>query len=72
MDLQLKPMTRERMHQLYRDFAFDPDIFMDMSLMKEYRYDPARVDALYDKRAQEKNSFAFAIVGGSGDRRSGP
>lgn len=60
--LTLKPMTRQQMHDMYRDFTFDPDIFMDMSLMREYRYDPAKVDALYHKRAAEEDSLLFAIL----------
>ena len=65
MDIELKPMTRERMHDLYRDFSFDPDIFMDMSLYeknKNYVYNPQKVDALFDMREKEEGSIAFAIM----------
>ncbi|MBO4360347.1 MAG: GNAT family N-acetyltransferase [Eubacteriaceae bacterium] len=65
MDIELLPMTRERMHELYRGFEFDPDIFDDMELYgrnRNYVYDPAKVDALYDMRADEKGSIAFAVT----------
>ena len=60
--IRLQPMTRLQMHDMYRDFSFDPDIFMDLSLMREYRYDPVKVDALYDKRIAEEGSLLFAIL----------
>lgn len=58
-------MTRERMHELYRGFVFDPDIFEDMSLYEKnrnYVYDEAKVDALFDMRAAEEGSVAFAVT----------
>ena len=65
MSIELLPMTRARMHELYRGFAFDPDTFMDMELFEKYQhyvYDPQKVDALFDKREEEENSMAFAVV----------
>ena len=65
MNIELLPMTRARMHELYRGFAFDPDTFMDMELFEKYQhyvYDPQKVDALFDKREEEENSMAFAVV----------
>ena len=65
MSITLQPMTRERMHELYRHFQFDPDIFMDMTLYeqrKNYVYQPEKVDALFDMRAQENGSIAFAVL----------
>ena len=65
MSITLQPMTRERMHELYRHFQFDPDIFMDMTLYeqrKNYVYQPEKVDALFDMRAQENGSIAFAVM----------
>lgn len=64
MNIELQPMTRARMHELYRGFSFDPDTFMDMSLYEKYKvyqYDAQKVDALFDRRAQE-NSVAFAVM----------
>ena len=77
-DVELLPMTRERMHELFRDFSLDPDIFADMSLYEQkknyvydpekvdalfdYVYDPEKVDALFDRRNAEEGSIAFAIM----------
>ena len=65
MTVELLPMTRERMHEMYRGFTLDPDIFMDMDLYemkKNYVYDPVKVDALYDMRKSEEGSIVFAIM----------
>lgn len=65
MDIRLLPMTRERMHEMYRGFSLDPAIFMDLSLYeqkKDYVYDPQKVDALFDMRNEEEGSIAFAIM----------
>ena len=65
MTVELLPMTRERMHEMYRGFTLDPSIFMDMELYeqkKDYVYDPEKVDALYDMRSSEEGSIAFAVV----------
>ena len=65
MDIELLPMTRARMHELYRGFVYDPDLFMDMALYERFRhyvYDPERVDALFDRREAEENRVAFAIM----------
>ena len=65
MDVELLPMTRERMHELFRGFSLDPAIFADMSLYeqkKNYVYDPEKVDALFEMRSAEKGSIAFAIM----------
>ena len=65
MNVELLPMTRERMHEMYRGFTLDPDIFMDMDLYEQKKnniYDPEKVDALYDMRNSEEGSIAFAIM----------
>ena len=65
MNIELQPMTREKMHEMYRDFSMDPDIFMDMELyerVKNYEYNPEKVDALFDMRAEEEGSICFAIM----------
>ena len=65
MSIEIQPMTRERMHELYQGFTLDPDIFMDMELYeakKNYVYDPQKVDALFDMREAEEGSIAFAIM----------
>lgn len=65
MNITILPMTRERMHELYRGFSMDPAIFDDMSLYeqhKNYVYDPRKVDALFDMRSREEGSTAFAVM----------
>ncbi len=65
MTIELLPMTRERMHEMFRDFSVDPAIFADLSLYeqkKHYVYDPQKVDALFDMRENEEGSIAFAIM----------
>ena len=65
MSIELQPMTRERMHELYRDFILDPDIFDDMELYennKNLAYNPQKVDMLFDMRSEEEGSIAFAVV----------
>ena len=59
MSITILPMTRERMHELYRGFAMDPAIFMDMELferVREYRYNAEKVDAQFDRRSREAGS----------------
>jgi len=60
--ISLGTMTRERMHELYRDFSFDPNIFEGPLPGSEYTYRPEKVNALFDMRAAEKGSLAFAIL----------
>ena len=65
MAVELLPMTRERMHEMYRDFSLDSSIFADMELYEQkkyYVYDPQKVDALFDMRSNEEGSTAFAIM----------
>lgn len=53
------------MHEMYRAFTLDPDIFADMELYEKNRdlaYDPAKVDALFDRREAEEGSVAFAVM----------
>ena len=65
MNIELLPMTRERMHELYRGFVMDPAIFMDMELfekVKNYRYDAEKVDALFDRMSKREGSVSFAVT----------
>ena len=65
MALELMPMTRERMHEMYRGFSMDPAIFDDMELyekVKDYVYNEKKVNALFDMRSQEEGSTAFAVM----------
>ena len=60
--LELVQMTRERMHEYFRSFVPDPDLFMDEVLVRPYRYDSDRVDAFYDKRQARTDAVSFAIL----------
>ena len=65
MEITLKPMTREKMHEMYRGFEMDPAIFEDMTLWehaKNYTYDPQKTDMLFDMRSAEEGSIAFAVM----------
>lgn len=66
MAIELVDMTRARMHELYQGYVFDPCIFRDRStyveMTKGYRYSPELVDKLYDARASEDESQAYAIL----------
>ena len=62
-DIALVPMTRERMHAYFRHFVADADLFMDDSQCRPYRYDAARVDAFFDKRAARKDGAFLCLSG---------
>ena len=57
----LQLMTRALCHEFYRDFENDPDIFMDMSLFKPYRYDPEQVDRYFAAR-QGADRVTLAVI----------
>ena len=65
MDIQLLPMTRAYMHELFRGFVYDPDIFQDMSLYERAKkggYDPKRVDAMFDRNEAQQDRRTFAVL----------
>ena len=65
MNIRIEPMTREQMHEMYQEFTMDPMIFDDMELfeqMKNYVYNPEKVDMLCDMRMDEEGSHLFAIM----------
>ena len=65
MNIRIEPMTREQMHEMYQEFTMDPMIFDDMELfeqVKNYVYNPEKVDMLYDMRMDEEGSHLFAIM----------
>ena len=43
--IQLKAMTRELCHELYKHWTNDASIYMDMHLFQPYVYDEAAVNA---------------------------
>ena len=65
MDIKIESMTREQMHEMYREFTMDASIFEDMELfeqVKNYVYNPEKVDMLYDMRMAEEGSHLFAVM----------
>ncbi len=58
-------MTRELMHEMYREFVCDPAIFTDPELFeraKQYQYDAEKTDKFFDMRSAEPNSQCFAVL----------
>ena len=76
MDIKIEPMTREQMHEMYQAFQMDPMIFDDMELfeqVKNYVYNPEKMNMLYDMRMDEEGygtqaeklaiDYAFDVLG---------
>ena len=61
----LNPMTRELCHELYRHWANDPSIYMDMRLFRPYVYDKASVDRYFDVKGLDASRRLFAIMLGN-------
>lgn len=59
--IELKKMTRELCHELYRKWQNDDSIYMYMSLFKPYTYRVEAVDRYYDSK-QEPSRILFAIM----------
>lgn len=60
--IRLQPMDRMLLHEYYKGFVMDADIFMDMSNFREYTYVPERVDAYFDKLQSQKDRVDFLIM----------
>ena len=58
--IELKKMTRELCHELYKGWSNDASIYMDMSLFKPYSYNKASVDLYFDSK-NEPSRIIFAI-----------
>lgn len=63
--VSLHEVTLELMHEYYKGYANDPDIFMDMSNFKEFHYDADRIDAYYKskKPAEDRKEFFIMLDG---------
>lgn len=59
--IELKKMTRELCHELYKSWSNDASIYMDMSLFKPYSYNKASVDRYFDSK-NEPSRIIFAIM----------
>ena len=60
--IHLQPMDRTLLHEYYKDFVMDADIFMAMRNFREYTYAPERVDAYFDKLQSQKDRVDFLIM----------
>ena len=66
--IRLEPMTRERFHELFNGFQYDPCTFADMELYERCRlapYSEERTDARFDSRVSRPDTMTFAIMLGS-------
>ena len=59
--IELKEMTRELCHELYKGWSNDASIYMDMSLFRPYSYNKASVDRYFDSK-NEPSRIIFAIM----------
>ena len=50
--ITLCPMTRDKCHQLFRDWQNDPAVYADPADYRPYTYDAAAVDRYFDARQQ--------------------
>ena len=66
--VELKKMTRELCHELFKAWENDPSIYMDMSQFKPFCYHEAAVDRYFDAKS-EPSRMMFAIM--LGDRPIG-
>lgn len=57
----LRNMTKELCRAYHQQFAFDPDLFMDMSRFTEYRYTQEHADAHW-QRQRDLNRVHLAIL----------
>lgn len=60
-DIELKPMTRELCHALFKEWENDPDIYSDMSLFKLFSYTEEYADKYFDSK-QKPDRKMFAIM----------
>lgn len=58
----LQPIDRALLHEYYKHFVMDADIFMDMSNFREYVYSPEKVDAYYDRLLSQNDRVDFLIM----------
>lgn len=59
--IQLKKMTRELCHELYKHWSNDASIYADMSAFKPYVYNEAQVDRYFESK-NEPSRILFAIM----------
>ena len=60
--IQLKAMTRELCHELYRHWTNDASIYMDMRLFRPYVYNEAAVNRYFDEKGSDASRRLFALT----------
>ena len=60
--IHLQPIDRMHLHEYYKGFVMDAEIFMDMRNFREYTYVPERVDAYFDRLQSQKDRVDFLIM----------
>lgn len=60
--IQLRVMTRELCHELYKHWTNDASIYMDMHLFQPYVYDEGAVNRYFDTKGQDASRRLFAIM----------
>lgn len=63
-NIALVPMDRGCCHEFYRGFENDPAIFMDPSRSYTFVYDPAWVDAYFDRQAARGRVLLAVLLEG--------
>ena len=62
MPVSLRKMSLPLLQEYYRGFRMDADVFMDMSRFREYRYDPVRVEAYYNRLKAARDRVDFLVM----------
>lgn len=60
-NIYLTEMTNEMYHQFFKDFEYDSDTFMDMSLFCTFEYNYEMIER-YIQRQRDKKRMPFAIM----------
>lgn len=61
MNIRLSEMTRDRLHEFFKHFVYEPQTFKDESCVRPYIYDENQVNAYFDKH-QKQGKLHFAIM----------
>ena len=61
MNIRLSEMTRDRLHEFFKHFVYDPQTFKDENCILAYIYDKNQVNAYFDKH-QNQGKLHFAIM----------
>lgn len=61
MNICLFAMTKELCRRFFKNFAYDPDMFTDLSRFKPYSYSPEQADAHW-QRQRDLNRVHLAVL----------